>query len=129
MGVARGNQHQQVIKYVRAFGDKVRLVFGQRGDDCLNGLLAQLLGDARRTTGQQLGGIGLVRIGGLAGLDLGEESVQRMDGGGQVRASLSGDSRDYSASRQKGSALRRRTRCGAASAQAVSALWAAHPAR
>ena len=94
MGVARGDQHQQVIKHVGAFGDEMRLVLGERRDDRLDGFLAQFLGDARRSAGQQLGGVGLVGVGRLARFDLGEERVQRMDGGSQSGVSFRiGDSR------------------------------------
>lgn len=129
MRVARSDQHQQVIEDVSAFGDEVRLVLGERRDDRFDRLFAEFLADTRRSAGQQLGGVGLVGIGGLARFDFGEERVQRMDGGGQVRASLSGDSRNYSASRQKGSVLRNRTRWPCASLHAASARWAAQPAR
>lgn len=80
MGILRRDQHEQVKEDVGAFRDEMRLVVAEGGDHRFDGLFAQLLGDLGRTRLDQLGGIGLRRIGPLAEFDLGEQGVERVGG-------------------------------------------------
>ena len=68
-----------MIKHVGGFGGQMRLVARHGGQRGFHRFLAEFLGAFLHALGQQLGGIGLVRIAGrLACRDGGEEAVEGM---------------------------------------------------